>query len=255
MSLPGQGAGPSFALIRRIVRGTPIGGARVGLENKGSQERTLIRFLRLISQWSVWEGEGAGPHHGRRGPIWERERAARNKRSKRIKRLGRPASCSTGTAIRPRLARCGRGRVLPPAGGRWRCTSCEPPALPADASGWSFWPCRPARRPRAREPLPYPPGWRGWPDEQPPLPVLPDPASAPLGKCTGCGFIAPLTPEGRCGRCETSATRERRGDQCRRPDRRPVERHAADVAPLRVLPAGFHMQAGGSPAFPSYRGL
>jgi hypothetical protein len=30
---------------------------------------------------------------------------------------------------------------------------------------------------------------------------FPDPNTAPLGKCWSCGFMAPLTDDGRCGGC------------------------------------------------------
>ena len=75
--------------------------------------------------------------------------------------------------------------------------------LPADASlltGWAF--CAvPGGTAPARGPLPFPPGWQGWPDEQPAVADLPDLATAPLGKCGGCRFTAPLAADGLCGRC------------------------------------------------------
>jgi hypothetical protein len=40
-----------------------------------------------------------------------------------------------------------------------------------------------------------------------PLPTPPDPATAPIGRCCGCRWIAPLGPRGRCWACE----REGRG--------------------------------------------
>lgn len=48
----------------------------------------------------------------------------------------------------------------------------------------------------------YPPDGVGWPDESPGF-SLPDPMTAPPGKCSNCRFNAPLTPDGRCGKCET----------------------------------------------------
>jgi hypothetical protein len=97
---------------------------------------------------------------------------------------------------------CGGGEFCRAPGERWRCSTCEPPALPADASslvGWAF--CAvPGEKPLVREPLPYPPGWGRtsviYLDEIPP-----DLSSAPIGKCSGCRFTAPLTVEKLCGRC------------------------------------------------------
>ena len=31
---------------------------------------------------------------------------------------------------------------------------------------------------------------------------LPDLATAPIGRCRGCGFIAPMSPRQHCGKCE-----------------------------------------------------
>lgn len=42
-------------------------------------------------------------------------------------------------------------------------------------------------------------------EREPPASLLPDPYTAPLGKCQGCRFIAPLGPRGRCGACVDKA--------------------------------------------------
>ena len=97
---------------------------------------------------------------------------------------------------------CGCGEFHRAPGAPWRCSACEPPTLPADASllvGWAF--CAvPGGSPKAREPLPYPPGWNRpsvvYLDQ-----ILPDIATAPIGKCVACRFAAPLTAEKLCGRC------------------------------------------------------
>ena len=66
-------------------------------------------------------------------------------------------------------------------------------------TGWSF--CTvPGGTPIAREPLPHPPGWNR-PDVVYLDRILPDLETAPIGKCTGCRFLAPLTAEKLCGRC------------------------------------------------------
>jgi hypothetical protein len=94
---------------------------------------------------------------------------------------------------------CGCGEFCRAPGECWRCASCEPQALPADAAGWAF--CAvPGGTPVVREPLAFPPG-RGRPrvvylDE-----ILPDPETAPIGKCAGCRFTSPLTTEGLCAPC------------------------------------------------------
>ena len=101
-----------------------------------------------------------------------------------------------------RCALCGSGSNVRPPGAPWRCTSCEPVTLPPahEQAGWAF--CAvPGGEAIARAPLSYPPGWQGWPDEEPRQPTLPDLATAPIGKCAGCRFTAPLTAEGLCGRC------------------------------------------------------
>ena len=52
-------------------------------------------------------------------------------------------------------------------------------------------------------PLPYPPDWQGWPDERSSKPIreIPNPATAPIGKCLRCRFTAPLSPDRQCGKC------------------------------------------------------
>ncbi len=95
---------------------------------------------------------------------------------------------------------CRSGRFHRAPGGPWRCTSCYPPALPADLTGWIF--CgAPGGRLLELSPLSPPP-------VDPRLPVhlderLPDPQTAPLGRCSRCRFIAALTAEGWCGACVT----------------------------------------------------
>ena len=51
-----------------------------------------------------------------------------------------------------------------------------------------------------REPLPFPPGW-GRPSVVYLDQILPDPKTAPIGKCAGCPFTAPLTAEQLCAPC------------------------------------------------------
>jgi hypothetical protein len=76
------------------------------------------------------------------------------------------------------------------------------PDLPADASllaGWAFV-AVPGGVPLVRDPLPFPPGYDRpkvvYLDE-----VMPDPATAPIGKCSRCQWSALLTAEKLCGRC------------------------------------------------------
>ena len=61
--------------------------------------------------------------------------------------------------------------------------------------------------PIARDALPYPPGWRR-PDFIYLDQILPDPETAPIGKCAGCRFTAPLTAERLCGRCAWAGRHE-----------------------------------------------
>ena len=101
-----------------------------------------------------------------------------------------------------RCALCGSSSYVRPPSGSWRCSSCEPVTPPPahEQAGWAF--CAvPGGEAIARAPLPYPPSWQGWPDGKPRQPTLPDLATAPIGKCAGCRFTAPLTVEGLCGRC------------------------------------------------------
>jgi hypothetical protein len=51
--------------------------------------------------------------------------------------------------------------------------------------------------------LPYPLGWRGWPDEPvaDPAAKIPDLAKAPLGTCRACRFTVPLNTTNLCGKC------------------------------------------------------
>lgn len=84
-------------------------------------------------------------------------------------------------------------------GDRWRCSSCEPAALPQDLTGWAF--CT-LPDPEA-EPAPLVP-----PSAAPVqainngmTAVLPEPATAPIGKCRTCGWMGPLDPHGVCAPC------------------------------------------------------
>ena len=97
---------------------------------------------------------------------------------------------------------CGCGEFHRAPGDPWRCSYCEPPDLPADASaltGWAFV-AVPDGAPIPRDPLPHPPRHDRprvvYLDE-----VLPDPATAPIGKCVGCRERGFLTDEELCGRC------------------------------------------------------
>ena len=94
---------------------------------------------------------------------------------------------------------CGCGEFYRAPGGHWRCAGCEPQTLPADAAGWAF--CTvPGGTSLPREPLPFPPGW-GCPSVVFLDQILPDPSTAPIGKCAGCRFTSPLTTEQLCGPC------------------------------------------------------
>jgi hypothetical protein len=89
---------------------------------------------------------------------------------------------------------------LPVDGPGWRCERCAPPG---DVRRHAC--VMPGVDGLERTPLPYPPGWQGWPDEpvrKPDEPGLPDPATAPLGRCRSCRFTAPLGGSGSCGACE-----------------------------------------------------
>ena len=81
----------------------------------------------------------------------------------------------------------------------------QPVLLPPthEQVGWAFCAVS-GGQPEDRAPLPYPPGW-GRPtvvylDE-----ILPDLATAPIGRCRSCRFMAPLSERNRCGRCEYAA--------------------------------------------------
>lgn len=59
-----------------------------------------------------------------------------------------------------------------PPGGTWTCATCEPPRLPMCPA---------------------------------PSAKLPDPRTAPLRRCAGCGFAAPLNVDGKCAPCTWTA--------------------------------------------------
>ena len=154
------------------------------------------KVVSSCNSFNSYSSKGAGSPLG--GPTapreGHRERAARDELNE-VDELSPPPpahTCST----------CGCGEFYRRPGDCWRCSTCEPPILPADASmlaGWAF--CAvPGGVPIAREPLPYPPGW-GRPSVVYLDQILPDLETAPIGKCTGCRFTAPLTAERLCGRC------------------------------------------------------
>ena len=97
---------------------------------------------------------------------------------------------------------CGGWSFAAPSGGPWRCAACHPAI--ADA-GWSFC-ALPGASSSGRGQLDYPPGWQGWPDGRQDVvyldTALPDIASTPIARCTGCRFTAPLSDRRLCGACE-----------------------------------------------------
>ena len=114
--------------------------------------------------------------------------------------LGRCALDEGGDPASP-CAGCGHGSFYRAPGEGWRCLACEPAALPPahEQAGWAF--CSVSGGvPIARDALPYPPGWRR-PDIIYLDQIMPDPETAPIGKCAGCRFTAPLASDGLCGKC------------------------------------------------------
>jgi hypothetical protein len=119
-------------------------------------------------------------------------------------------------------ATCGGRGFHQAPGDRWRCSGCEPPTLPSDASAlarWSFCALPPEDpeqdappAPRGDAPERDPAPTR--PDDEPPRPDArpggfpapeadepPDPRTAPIGKCRRCGWSTPLSGRGMCWRC------------------------------------------------------
>jgi hypothetical protein len=116
-------------------------------------------------------------------------------------------------------ATCGTGTFHRPPGDRWRCSACEPPTLPADAAAMAGWRCcglRPENGPpgalqsrqgddsgsgharaEAATADALPGGFPVPADDGPP-----DPATAPIGRCSACRWLAPLR-RGVCWACET----------------------------------------------------
>jgi hypothetical protein len=85
-------------------------------------------------------------------------------------------------------------------GAVWRCSGCERVNIePQGIAGWEYC-ALPGAEDLAAEPLPYPPGWPSEPATDPAA-EIPDMATAPLGKCHGCRFTAPLNTASLCGRC------------------------------------------------------
>ena len=151
----------------------------------------------------------AAGRDGGRGPCRDRPRPRRRPRCCRPHhgRAGRTAARRSGALVLPEepCAACGGGNFVQPPSEGWRCSTCEPVVLPRahELDGWAFC-CVPGGTAIPREPLPYPPGW-GRPtvvylDE-----ILPDLATAPIGRCRSCRFMAPLSERNRCGRCEYAA--------------------------------------------------
>jgi hypothetical protein len=124
----------------------------------------------------------------------------------RVKRMARPTAPALWPApglppagdVEPSgpCPACGSGTFHHPPGGRWCCSTCEPPGLPVDPAGWMF--CSVAGD-RCLPPLPMPPSAPVYLDE-----LLPNPRTAPIGMCRQCRFIAPLEARSRlCGRCRS----------------------------------------------------
>jgi hypothetical protein len=64
-----------------------------------------------------------------------------------------------------------------------------------------------------------PAGWQGWPaDEHRSALELPDPATAPLGRCRSCRFTAPVDADARCGACITRDGQPRAPEAAKAPN-------------------------------------
>ena len=106
--------------------------------------------------------------------------------------------CSAQAPAQP-CPDCGGGSFVRAPGDGWRCHGCAPAPLPPahEQAGWAFLAVAPPST--TRPPLPMPPS--------PPLAevyldeVLPDLAVAPVARCSGCYWTAPVSAAGLCGRC------------------------------------------------------